>query len=240
MKKHLLIIVIVTILVCVGLNGCLSTEKEPDEGQKFIFSLSSEEQKFIGEWSSPYMKLNFYTESISKKVDCVISGLQYKKLDWNIEYGQLCLSLPTPMCWSYSFDGNNKLHVWTIPGLTATLTRVGADEINPEDDDSVNNITDEDKLPEHPSSPITIDSFLGKWNFNAFGATQGTYEFTDNQVIIIDNGKQSTHDWKLDNDSRTFSINYDNQWYDYNITSISESIINFERNGYAFSFYKIT
>lgn len=134
MKRQIVILLLVTLLVCVGLSGCLS----------------SEEGKLIGRWRQSNAEiggtflgteLSFYTEGISKKVDYIVMGMSYK-LDWKIEHNRIIVSgdvQNVALEWEYHLNGNNELVVSIMPGLPITLNKVGSVEINPEDGSNSNN-----------------------------------------------------------------------------------------------------
>jgi hypothetical protein len=232
-KKQLVIIGIVALLVCTGLSGCL--ENQVLENQVPV--PLSEEEKFYGVWNFISGKsflflgnintFNFYRDGNLNK--CTMTGGAFSRTsNYLISGNQMIFEAIDPsdqamntLVLEYYFLSTNTVKFSMRGEIIGTYEKQGT-------------------YHENQSNSLTTKTFLGKWDIIAFDEIQGTYEFTDNQVIIIDNGKQSTHDWILYQNTRVFSVKYDNEWLDYHITNITENTIEFQRNGYAFFFIKTT
>jgi hypothetical protein len=113
MTKQLIIIGIVAILVCVGLSGCTTTDKE----------------KFIGTWKSTKSENSAWTIKYSSDGTIISTdGVTTRKGTWEINDGKITLTMrddQTLASYYYSFsDNDKKLTVTSITsGIPAVYTK---------------------------------------------------------------------------------------------------------------------
>jgi len=115
MKKHLILIPITIMFICVGFSGCLS----------------SEESKFIGSWKDNMGQVyHFKDEILSKCVEITVGGLTVNgdwHIDDNILYITANLDSQTSIDYKYTYTINEDtiiLNPYGGTGFKLTLTKI--------------------------------------------------------------------------------------------------------------------
>jgi hypothetical protein len=110
MKKQLVIIGIISMLVCIGLSGCTTTDKD----------------KFIGTWKSTKSENSAWTIKYSSDGTIIsTNGVTTRRGTWEINDGKISLTMSddqTPSSYYYSFSDNDK--TLTVTSITSGIPAV--------------------------------------------------------------------------------------------------------------------